>query len=268
MRTTEFNTLCAGAVRAQLGKTAEREYTFNLPRERIVWAYPAVMNEQLFMLSEPILVSTVCGISDVYVTESGGVAKIGGKLSAGIRNVVAKISTTGFVSAPTDAGERISVSKEWFESKGGMTVDLKVDEPNYISVYTEIEQNGQRCCTVPVPVGTKPLMNRRKIPVYFALDYKVSSARKFNVTVRFSSEEPLTLPALQLRKGTPRPMNRSQGESVGVIQPVTLKKGMFSKNYTGKVEVTSYSCPLNTSFALFIDDTEDTNVFLREVRTL
>ena len=264
----DFNKLCKNAQSAHITYDHEQNTLFTLPQNQVLWAYPMVSNEQLFILSSPVLLNTLSGIRSVSFTESNGTVKITGRLDAGIKNVIVKISNNKFPMDIDDEGDKIVCSRDSFDDEGGAIVKLKSDTLNYISVFTEIVQNGNSTYTRAIPISTEPIGTLRKKVVQYSIDYNVSSTKKFNITLKFSADEEIVVPRLCVMKGFPRPMDKISGELVDKIEPIKLKKGLFSKQYTAKYTLVVPPDALKTKFVAFIDDDTKKHIQLKEVRTI
>ena len=62
-------------------------------------------------------------------------------------------------------------------------------------------------------------------------------------------------------------MNKNAGELCERLNPLKLKKGLFSKKYTGKHVVSVSPTSNNTKFAVFVSDGGE-HVQLKEVKKL
>ncbi len=268
LQTMDFNKLCKDTTTVPISYDAEQHMLFTLPRNQVLWVYPMLSNEQLFILSAPFLLNTIDGIRNVSFTEVAGTVTVKGTLDPAIKNVIVKVSTNKFPADIEDEGDKLVIPRTRFEQENGAVIKLKADTLSYISVFTEIEQNGKTTYTRAVPISDEPIGNLRKKVVQYALEYTISPTKKFPVTLKFSADEPVELPGLCLMKGSPRPMDKSAGELVEKIPPITLKKGLFSKTYTAKYTVTSAPDSIKMKFVAFIDDDTKKHVQLKEVRSL
>ena len=268
IRRMEYNQVCKDCTAVALKFDSEGNTVFSLPQNQILWAYPMVSNDQLFVLSQPVLVNTLSGIQNVSYSESGGTVRIVGKVDPGIKNVIVKVSNKAFPLSLNDDGDKLVIPKDKFLTDGAAVIKLKADTMNYISVFTEVEQNGKQSYTRAVPIGDAPIGNLRQITVLYALEYKVSAMKEFPVTVKFECEEPVATPKSVLMKGSPRPLNKEAGELVEKIDSMELRKGFFGKTYTGKVTVKAKPDALNMKFILFGDDPARRHIKLKEVSKL
>ncbi len=264
----DFNKLCKNAQKASVAYDSQNNTIFTLPQNQIFWVYPMVSNEQLFMLSSPVLLNTLAGIKNVSFSESNGTVHIKGILDQGIKNLIIKVSTTNFPTDINDNSDKIVVSKDQFQLEGGAFVKLKADTLSYISVFTEIEQNGKTTYTNAVPISDEPIGNLRKKLVYYTIAYTPSPKKDFSIDLKFSCDEEVELPRICIMKGIPRPLDKSSGTLVEKIEPIKLKKGFFSKTYTAKCSVKSHPDMINMKFIAFVDDDTKKHVQLREVKTL
>lgn len=264
----DFNKLCKNTATANVTYDAEQNMLFTLPQNQVLWAYPMLSNEQLFILSAPTLVNTINGIRNVSFSETNGTVKITGSLEASIKNIIVKISNSKFPLDITDEGDKIVVPKDRFETEHGAVVKLKADTLSYISIFTEIEQNGKNTYTRAVPISDEPIGTLRKKVVQYAIEYTVSPTKKFGVTLKFAADEEVDVPRLCIMKGSPRPMDKTSGELVDKIDSIKLKKGLFSKKYTAKQTIVVPPDSLKMKFVAFIDDDTKKHVQLKEVRSL
>jgi len=264
----DFNKLCKNTATANITYDAEQNMLFTLPQNQVFWAYPMLSNEQLFVLASPTLLNTINGIRNVSFSESKGSVKISGTLDTGIKNVIVKISNSKFPLDINDEGDKLVISKDRFESENGAVVKLKADTLSYISIFTEIEQNGKTTYTRAVPISEEPIGTLRKKVVQYAIDYAVSPTKKFTVSLKFAADEELEVPRLCIMKGYPSPMDKNSGELVEKIQPIKLKKGIFSKKYTAKISIVVQPDSLRTKFKAFIDDDSKKHVQLKEVKSI
>lgn len=263
----DFNTLCKNAVTAKITYDAEQNMLFTLPQNQVLWVYPVLSNEQLFILSAPILASTIDGIRNVSFSEINGTVKISGTLDSRIKNVIVKISNNKFPLDINDDGDKLLVPKDRFEAEKGVAIKLKPDTLSYISVFTEIEQNGKTAYTRAVPISDEPIGTLSKRIVQYAIEY-TASPKKFAVKIKFSADEAIEIPRLCVVKGSPRPMNKTSGEPVAIIDPFSLKKGLFSANYTAKQTVVDHDGSSKMKFAVFVDDDSAKYIRLKEVKKI
>ena len=268
MQMMNFNSICKNCVSISHRYDAEQNIEFSLPEGQIYWVYPMVYNEQLFMLSKPFLLNNITGIRNITYTEEQGTVLIKGVLHNDTKNIIVKISNNEFPKTADGPEEKFVVSKERFISDGGISIKLKTNTINYISLFVELEKDGTKTITKASRVGDQPIDYREKVVVYHALSYKISTKGSFAVTVEFSSNVPVELPKLCLVKGHPRPMTKGSGELVDTIEPIKLEKGWFSKKYTGKAKIMTTGCPLNTKFVVFMYDESVKYVQLKEVKSI
>lgn len=265
---TDFRTVCKNAAKAEPFLDAEQNMLFTLPQNQVVWAYPMVSNEQLFVLSAPVLLNTVTGISNVSFTESNGTVKITGTAAPAVKNIIVKISSTRFPLGIHDDGEKIVISKEYFELDQGAVVKIKPDVLSFISVLAELEHDGASTYTTAVPVGSEPFGTLKRKVVRYSIEYTVSPTKKFPVTLKFAADEELEIPGVCVVKGSPRPMDRHSGELVEKLPTIRLKKGLFSKTFTAKHTLTAAPDSTKMKFIAFMDDDIPRNIQLKEVKSL
>ncbi|MBQ2273275.1 MAG: hypothetical protein II337_07435, partial [Clostridia bacterium] len=265
---SEFRTICKNAAKAEPFLDAEQNMLFTLPQNQVLWAYPMVSNEQLFVLSAPVLLNTVTGISNVAFTESNGTVKITGTTAPAVKNIIIKVSSTKFPLGIHDDGEKIVISKEYFDLDQGAVVKIKPDVLSFISVLAELEHDGTSTYTAAVPVGSEPFGTLKRKVVRYSIEYTVSPTKKFPVTLKFAADEELEISGVCVVKGSPRPMDRHSGELVEKLPTIRLKKGLFSKTFTAKHTLTAAPDSTKMKFIAFIDDDIPRNIQLKEVKSL
>ena len=264
----DFNKICKNCTAINHYTDTEGNFTFSLPEGQVMWVYPMIYNEQLFMLSKPFLLNNVNGIRNVTYTEDQGTVLIKGMLHGDAKNIIVKIGSKDFPKSVDGPEEKYVVSKSQYTADGGVTVKLKTNTINYISLFVELEKDGTTTITKPTRVGDKPIDYRERVVVQHALSYKPSPKGNFTVKITFAANAPIELPRLCLVKGFPRPMTKNVGELVEIIEPLTLKKGLFSSQYTAKVNIVCGGCPVNTKFVVFPHDESVKYIQLKEVKTI
>lgn len=262
-----FSTECKGAQQTTVSKDINGNLTFSIPQNKVVWAYPMVSNEQLFILSAPTLINTIPGVNNIEFTKSAGSVHIKGAAHPSATSVIFKVSEKAFAQSMSDAGDAITIDASSF-NKNGATIHLKEDSNSYISVISEFKKNGQESYTNAIPISNGPIANLRGKRVTFAIEAKPNPAKPFKVKVKFKCAEPVTLPELSLEKGFPRPRIKGQGDLVDKIPPVELKKGFLQKEYTGEAVVTVPPCMANMQFAVFVNDDTITYITLNGTNKL
>ncbi|MBO4868613.1 MAG: hypothetical protein J5585_02750 [Clostridia bacterium] len=263
----DYNSVCKNCIVVDPVFNADHDAEFSLPAGQICWVYPMIYNDQLFMLSEPLLLNNVIGIRNVTCAEERGTVQINGTLCKDAKRITAVISNTEFPTDVNTKGDKVVVTKEQFDANGGLTYKLRTNTVSYISLFVEIEKDGAKTLTRACLVGDKPIDYREKAVVYYTVDFKISPTRKFTISISFSSNVAVTLPSLCLVKGSPRPSSKNTGELVTVIEPGKLAKPLLSKKYRGKAQVECGPCPPNTKFALYLNDASIKYIQLKEVKT-
>lgn len=261
----DFNRICKGLTPITTTLNANGEVTFSLLPGKIYQIYPIVSNDQLFVVSKPHLVNAVDGIKCSH-TVSGGTVSVAGTLHPKASSIVVKVSQKDYAETLLDDGEKFTYSKDDFIKKGKFDIKLKANTINYISIFTEFNEDGVVSYAPAVKLNP-PIDHRESVSVLFSMDYTVSPVKPFKVTITFEADKEVVIPKLLLMKGSPRPMNKNAGELCERLDEIKLKKGFFSKKYTGKHVVTVSPVGKNYKFALFLSD--DRNfVQLKEVRKI
>ncbi len=245
---------------------AGEEMSFALPVDAVGYVYPVFYNDQLFIVSPPTLVNTVCPVRDLRYAERGNAGMLTGTLHPSLTAVIAKISERGFVKSFDEPADTMRLSAEEFRSKGGMSLNLKRNVEYYITVFGEAELGGKKLMTSAVSLD-EAICQRDRVPLLYCFKYTASPTKDFKVTIEFSAESEAEVPDLLLMRGYPRPLDKTKGELVEKIPRFTLKKGMFSKSYTYKTTITAKGMSNAVKFVLF-PATEGSYVQLREVNKL
>lgn len=261
----DFNNICKGLVKVDTTLNAEGGLTFALPAGKIWQIYPIVSTEQLFVVSPPKLFNRVEGFRCTHTVENGTVV-VKGTLHPKATAIVATISNTSFIEKFEDCREKYTFKRSDLESDGKIEIKLKTNTLNYITLFPEFNDNGVVSYSTPIKL-TPPVDYRESVTVLYCLEYEVSPMKPFKVTVSFEADQEVEIPKLLLMQGHPRPMNKTAGQLTERLDAIKLKKGLFSKKYTGKHTVTVSPTAKTTKFALFVSD-DSSYLTLKEVRKL
>ncbi len=260
----DFNTICKGMTKVNTTTNADGKLSFALPQDKLLQVYAIVATEQLFVISPPQLLNTMSGMSCTH-TVSNGTVSIAGKINPRASGLVVKVSNSQYAEKVTDKGESFTFKKDDVVRTGKVELKLKSNTVNYISVFVEFLEEGVKSYSQPVKLPA--IDYREAVTVLYCLSYSVSAVKPFKVTVEFECDKDVEIPALLLMKGHPRPMNKNAGELCERLEPLKLKKGLFSKKFTGKHTVTVSPVSLNTKFAVFVNG-DVSFVQLKEVKSL
>lgn len=268
MKTNTLAATMRGASPVSVSYDAAQNMTFRLPADRILWIYPVLSNDQLFIVSTPVLVNTAEGIKNVSYSENNGTVTIRGTLNASAKTVIAKVSNNKFPKTMEDEGEKFTATRDQFNATGSFELKLKSNTVNYITLFVEMESGGKTTISRGVSLSD-PIDYREKVVVKYALDYEVNRAKPFKVKVLFGADSPEDIPAFLIMKGDPCPMNKSQGELVEKVEGIRLKKkGLFNKSQSKFVAEFTITVPADSvrmKFVIF--PCEDNNhVKLKVVR--
>ena len=141
---------------------------FSVPMRQMLYLYPIVSNDQLFMITEPTLLNTVTGIENVNYTQKMASVTLTGMLDDTVTNVIITVNDSGYVTSPRDALERKNCSADSFRS-GGFTLNLRPGL-HYITVFTEICDHGSTVLSGATRL--KDVIDTREKKVgYYAIDY-------------------------------------------------------------------------------------------------
>jgi hypothetical protein len=244
----------------------ENTATFTLPPDKAYYIYPVICNEQLLIVSKPIMMNTMIGVSKISYEETTNEVIIKGQPHSFAKTIIAKISNASFPTSLDSDGDKISVAKDDFAANG-LHIKLKMNADSYITIFAETENEGIKSTTCGVPLGNIITL-KEKATVRFAMRFDVSVKNSFPVKINFQSDTPATISELTLVKGNPRPLSINDGQLVGRTPVLKLKKGLLSGNgYTASVTIKSDPVSINTKFKLF-PTTEDKFITLKEVNSL
>jgi len=236
--------------------------SFNLPENNSYYVYPVIYNEQLIIVSKPVILNTMTGMSNIKHTETNNEVIITGQPHTHAKNIIAKISHSEFPTTINSDGEKLSVSKDDF-IKSGMHIKLKMDVDNYISVFSETEFDGIKSITHGVKLQDVITFST-KVTVRYAINANISNTKPFSIKIDFESEVPTSIPILTLIKGSPKPLSANEGQLVDRTNAFDLKKGLFTKKYTGSLTIKSQPVAKNTKFALFSSN-DNKSISFKEV---
>ena len=265
----EFRSFYKGVNEANLTDYDGNAETFTLPPDKTYYVYPIVCNDQLLIVSKPVIVNTMIGISQISVSEPNKENEIviAGRLHQFAKTVIAKISNTAFPVTLNSEGDKLSVTKDNFVSSGGLHLKLKMNADSYITIFVETENEDIKSTTCGVKLS-EPITSKERVTVRYKIDYNVSATKSFPVKIDFQADAPATIPELMLTMGNPKPLDKNAGQLVERTPVLTLKKGLFpGSKYTASITVKSPPAAVNTKFALF-PSTDNRSVTFKEVRSL
>lgn len=264
-RLTDFGTVAKGLKKLATSVDIEGNTLVNLPEGKIGWLFPIAQNEQLFIISEPLIFNTIKGQDIKYELLAGSLV-IKGTVNEKAENIVLKVSEKAFPKTMNDDGECFRYKRSDFVRDGKVELKLKANALSYVSVFAEFKSIGIVSYSQPFVIE-EVLGEKEKVFVRYKLDYSVSSSKPFKLNILFEADSAVTVPVLLLMKGRPRPLDKTEGELVERVGPVALKKGLFSNKFTGKCTVKVAPVAINTKFIVFISD-DKSDIKLREVATL
>lgn len=261
---SDYNTLCRGCGELRPAYESDGSVTFTAPADTLAWLYVLTGNDQLFVLSEPLLLNAVRGLSDVYYEEQEGQITVCGKLPADTRHVIAMVDYTAFPTSLDGAGEKLTISADDFRQNGGFRIRLKANAAHYITLFAELAKNGKTVYSMGTSLD-EPILQTPRVTVQYSLTYTPNPGKSFKLTADFGADGELELPRLLLVKGRPRPMTKSEGTLAETIEGVRLKKGLFSSRYRARVTLTLPPDSPMMKFRLFVADDKRQSVQLKEV---
>lgn len=262
----DFNSICKGLTPISTVLNVNGEQTFSLPSGKIYQVYPIVSTEQLFIVSPPILINTLAGITNHSHSFSNGVVTISGSLNAKAQAIIVRVNNDKYTEFVDGNGEKFTFKADEFRKANKIEIKLKANTVNYISVFVEFKEDGVVSYS-PVLKLDSPVDYRENVTVLYCLQYSVSATKSFKVTINFEADSAVDLPKMLLMQGSPKPLNKNAGKLCDRIEGIKLKKGLFSKKYTSKVAISVNPTATNTKFALFLNE-DSGYIQMKEVRNL
>ncbi len=246
---------------------SNNRFRFSAPERSIIWVYPVCSNEQLFVISEPMLVNTIVGIDGINVINKNGNINIEGNLNPSVRNIVAVINNNNFVETVDGEGEKRTCTSDMFVRDKGFYLSLKPGV-YYITLFAEFLEAGNkfysRATRLPEVVD-----NREKLNVQYAMNYTLSVSSSFVITVNFKCSDPITLPPIDLVAGYPQPLNKNSGVVIGTLNGGLMKKKLFKDGYyySEKIKVGSANSTKD-KITLFFNSDNEKRLRLKGVNTI
>jgi len=248
--------------------TAEEHIAlFSLPADKTYFVYPYVYNEQLLIVSKPVLVNTMTAVKQISVTEPTKDSEIiiTGQPHSLALNIVAVVSNTAFPAVLSSDGIKYSVTKEDFIS-GGIRLKLKTNAESFITLFAEIVQDGVKTVSFGVRLPA-PISIHERVTVLYKMSENVSNTKSFPIKIDFQADFSTTIPPLTLVKGNPRPLSVNEGQLVDTTPMITLNKGLFSGGkYVASLSINSAPVPVNMKFAVFFASACK-HITLKQVKT-
>lgn len=240
---------------------------FTVPNNTIKWLYLVVTTDQLYLINKPLVVNTISGLSNINVINKGGNITIEGDLVGNVRNLIAKISTTGYVKNINEKAEQRTCSKDTFVKDKGFYIALPVGI-YYITVFAEFMEGGSIIYSRPTCLP-EVIDNREKVQVNFAVEATPSTRTEYKVKVVFHSNQPISLPEIMIVRGFPKPLAKNNGTKVASIPPLDLKKKLLKSGYWAEAKFTvAPANGLKDKLSFFFDDDTVKYIQLKEVMTL
>ena len=258
----DFTKMSDGFVKIPTSFNAEGKVTFGLTPNKVYQLYPIVFTDQLFVASSPILINTLKPIENLDYEVKGGSLYIKGIPNPKAKRIIIKINKEKHAGVE-DPGD--TYPHQPSELQGGRAIEVKLQSGtiSYVSIYAESVDDGVSSFS-SIQVIENPIDYREKVSVKYKMDYVVDRFKPFKVKLEFIADLPTKLPTLLLVKGNPTPLNAASGELVEKIEPIELKKGLFSKEYSAKVTVTLPPMSPSNKLALFTGDA-NAKVTLRKI---
>lgn len=246
---------------------SNNRFRFSAPEKSIIWLYPICLNEQLFVMSEPILINTIVGIDGINVIRKSGNIIIEGNLNPDVRNIIAVINSTSFVETVDSEGEKRTCTSDMFFRDKGFYLSLK---PGiyYITLFAEFYEAGNKFYSQAARLP-EVIDNREKLNVEYTLKYTLSIKSSFVITANFKCTDSINLPKIDLVSGYPQPLNRNSGVVIGTLNGGKMKKKLFKKGYyySEKIKVNSANS-IKERITMFFHSDNEKRLRLKGVDTI
>ena len=136
----EFSNICKGLSEIRT-TNVNGNLHFSLPKEKILFVYPIVATEQLFIVSPTLLVNSFSGFTGASYSFSNGAVRIKGVLNPYANKIKAVVSNEKYVETPK-GGEEYSFTAESFRKDGFIEIKLKPNNVYYITLFPGFSRNG------------------------------------------------------------------------------------------------------------------------------
>ena len=262
----DFNVICKGLTQIDTVANSDGTIDFLLPKGKIYHVYPIVSTEQLFVVSPPVLINTLDGISNFSHSFSNGILSITGNLHPKAQSIVVRVSNDKYIDKIDGGGEKFTFKAEEFKKNGKIDIKLKSNTVSYVTLFVEFKEDGISSYAPFIQLDSE-IDYREKVTVLYSIDYKTSPVKPFKLTLNFEADCEVEIPKLLIMQGSPRPMNKNAGKLCDRIDGVALKKGLFTKKYSAKKVVTVDPVATNIRFAVFLNE-ESNFIQMKEVKKL
>ncbi len=256
------------ALELRLSGDNARGFSFIVPSEKSGYCYAVNANELLYACSEPVVITTARGISNVSFSENSGTLIINLNIVPQVMQVKAKVSNVAYAKSLTDDGMEYSFTAEQIKRSNSIALKLREESVSYVTLFAVVGDKLNQSVCIPVQLD-EPIDYRKKQAVRFAIEYEPNPAKSTTATIKFESDTECTLPEFVLVKGMPKPMNRSAGELIAQIEAVELKKGMFTHGkFVGKITVKIPPMAKLAKLALVFADDKQKHGQMKEVKNI
>ncbi|MBE6530018.1 MAG: hypothetical protein E7680_05415 [Ruminococcaceae bacterium] len=237
---------------------------FTIPEASILWLYPVIANEQLYVMSQPILINSVVGIESITAISKNDSVMIEGALNANARNLIAVISPDSFVQSIEKSSDKRTCTADTFRNEKGLYISLKPGI-HYITLFAEFNEGGNVFYSRPTPLP-EVIDNREKTVVQYALTYTVSTSAPYKTKIDFKADVPLELPEIDLVIGYPKPLSKNNGVVIATVPSGQLKKKFLKSGYYYSVEQkVERANSMKDKIALFFHSDSEKHIQLKPV---
>lgn len=266
LQTTEYNSIVSGTTELDINYSGS-EMTFMIPRDSVGYIYPVIYNDQLFLVSMSTIVNSIVGLKNIAYNENDNSCILTGVLHPMVTSLTAKISEKKFVEDFSESADTITFSADEFRRTGGFKLTLKHNTNYYITVFAEVRLDGKSIMCKGEKLDA-PICQPDEVTVKYNIVFTFVPLKPIKVTLKFVSDVEVSIPDMLLVKGFPKPADKSHGEFVEKIAGVTLKKGLFGKEYTYKTTLSIPAMAKNMRLALFPANEDTGYVVFKEVISL
>lgn len=216
----------------------ENKILYQMEENSLVFLYPVVRNESLYVISKPILANSINGIQSLNIINGEGKIKIEGTLNEDARELIAVLSLKGYVENPEEKDPSLikrTCSKDDFDKAGGFFLTLSPGV-YYLTLFAKFLKNSEVFFSAPNRVS-HPINCKKKTPLKYCLEGQIDLYHKKKIKVCFRSQVEGKVGDCEIYCGFPRPQSKNSGVLLGKIPGGVLKKKLFSSEYTYSVNV-------------------------------
>jgi hypothetical protein len=218
---------------------------FFLPLKESYYIYPGCVEREEFAVGNEFLLFKKEPFKNVRLKEESNNYFFEFDWDCGAEYAVVAINTTDYEKNSAAVGQKYT--KEQFQKNGNIPVKQLYKAMNYITLYAlypsirEENETGAESFKATVDYNESLQVN-----------YTVNAdERKMQIDFTFVSDRQAILSDLSVVANKKKPLNRNDGNIVGEIKTLTLKKGLFSKTFSAKYTLKPTVFSAVMSYAVF-----------------